>query len=105
MNEATQPSKEQIEKEAKLKEIRFKAWDECTIEEKLEKIKMSIKDMSYNDTNINITLGNIAMKLENLNKHSHLQNGEIVVPLNNNSGTNGMGVARGNILLNKHVLD
>lgn len=83
METTTELTKEQYQK---LQEVRDTPWDKATTDQKIEKLKISIIDFRY--------LTNRIMNLENiirtLKKHSHDTNGNILIPLNEGSSSQGL---------------
>lgn len=84
--QAEESTKKYIERRAVLEKL----WEECSVEEKLEKIKAELSDRRYISNHIH----NLQIEVNKLKEHSH-QDGKIVIPLNANSmnGIPGAGQA------------
>lgn len=67
----------EIEKQARLREIRSKEWDKSTDSEKVEKLKMAYESINH----LNYTISNLQSEIFRLKQHSHKDNGEVVVLL------------------------
>lgn len=61
-------------------EILEKHWIDCTVEEKLEKLREETVQLGHNTNRIN----NIDIEIAKLRNHSH-QDGKVVVPLVDNN--------------------
>lgn len=75
-------------------EILDKKWVDCTVEEKLEKVREELIHLGHNTNRVN----NIDMEIAKLRNHSH-QDGKVVIPMtDNNNGLGYAGVSRRNNL-------
>ena len=72
-----------------------KPWDQCTPEEKIEKLRSEAKEMQFLANRVQM----LSDQIEQLKKHDHI-NGTIVIPISQNHGGTLMGgVGRMNPLL------
>ena len=94
---AQSPSPEYLAERDRLNQVRNKPWAESTDSEKIDKLKMFVEEFKYL-TNRIATLEN---EVRQFKKHSHKDNGDIVVPLST-EGSGGLnsisGIAMGNLL-------
>lgn len=80
---------QQWEIEMKLRE---KKWDECTIDEKTEKLRLEYRNFDY----LNNSLGRALERLESLERHTHSdRTGEITIPYNIRHSLNAAGAMIG----------
>ena len=63
-----------------------KKWDECSVEEKLEKIRNELRELRYGIGRIN----QVEETIRELQNHEHSESGKMLVPLNTNRGLTGM---------------
>lgn len=66
-----------------------KTWDECTVEEKLEKVREELIQLGYNTNRVN----NLEVEITKLKDHDH-KDGKVVIALSNNA-LNGTGYLSG----------
>jgi len=76
MEPITGATNKSIEDHIKLRATLEKKWDDCTTEEKLEKIRAELRDFRY----LTNRVCNVEGHIERLKEHSH-QDGKIVIPL------------------------
>lgn len=87
MNPVTSGSTQSISNEDYKKRVAMleKPWADCSVEEKLEKIREELTQQSHMSWSIN----NLQNEVSKLKEHNH-KDGKVVVPLNSNS-LNGVG--------------
>ncbi len=70
-------------------ELQNKKWADCSVEEKLEKVREELIQLQYNTTAIH----NVSNEVQKLKEHTHAD-GKVVIPLNSNA-LNGLGYSAG----------
>jgi hypothetical protein len=96
--------KAMLEKQEKFREIRNKDWDQSTVEEKLEKLKMVLTDLSANISYIHRELAQSNAKMNDFQSHSHDAHGEILIPMNKRNQNLPSGASLGAVAM-KNPLD
>lgn len=91
---------EYMVQQMKIEALREKKWEEASIEEKIEKLRMAIFELP----NHQYIIGDLSRKIDNLVEHSHDEKGEMVVPFKKTL-YNGGGLVGSNSALRKNPLD
>jgi hypothetical protein len=65
-----------IKQNIELISLRNKKWDECSSEEKVEKLRAEMRELNYLSTNVT----NLRMQVEALEEHAHAD-GKVVIPV------------------------
>ena len=74
----TKLTKEEQEQYKKEEELRNKSWEELDINEKVERMRIAIKQK---ESRLSRQVSRVDKDVSSLIKHSHKDNGDIVVPL------------------------